>query len=110
MEYTNYARHNSKPVDGFILQAPVSDREGLEGLFPEWRDSLAVADQMIAEGKPDWCIPKDKVPPVFNCPMTAYRLRSLIAKGYVLSISLPTDTYLATAMSWLCQSEAHLEY
>ncbi|CAI6082377.1 unnamed protein product [Clonostachys chloroleuca] len=81
MEYTNYARHNNEPVDGFILQAPVSDREGLEGMFPEWRDSLAVADQMIAEGKSDWCIPKDKVPPVFNCPMTAYRLRSLIAKG-----------------------------
>ncbi|KFH41779.1 hypothetical protein ACRE_075000 [Hapsidospora chrysogenum ATCC 11550] len=80
MEYTNYAKHHAEPVDGFILQAPVSDREGLDAPESEQRESLAVAEQMIAEGKSDWCVPKDKVPKSFEAPMSAYRLWSLMAK------------------------------
>lgn len=83
MEYTNYARHGNEPVEGFILQAPVSDRESLEIVAPDWKESLRVADEMIADGRSDHCVPKDKVPPIVNAPITAYRLRSLIAKEYV---------------------------
>lgn len=86
MEYTNYDKHHNEPVDGFVLQAPVSDRESLEIVFPEWRESLEVAEKMMAEGKPDWCMPKDKVPGIIGAPITAYRFWSLIAKGYVCSM------------------------
>ena len=82
MEYTNYAKHNAEPVDGFILQAPVSDREGLDIVAPNWRESLAKANAMIAEGKADWAMPKDKVPNVLGAPISAYRLQSLVAKEY----------------------------
>lgn len=88
MEYTNYAKHNAEPVDGFILQACISDRDGLDIVASNWRDCLAVADQMIAEGKSDWCMPKDKVPNVLQAPISAYRLRSLIAKEYVFASRL----------------------
>jgi len=80
MEYTNYAKHGAEPVEGFILQAPVSDRDGLDIVAPNWRECLATADQMIADGESDWCMPKDKVPSMVGAPITAYRLRSLIAK------------------------------
>lgn len=83
MEYTNYAKHQAEPVDGFILQAPVSDREGLDDIAPNWRECLEVANQMIAEGKSDWCMPRDKVPSIFEGPVSAYRLWSLVAKECV---------------------------
>lgn len=85
MEYTNYEKHQAEPVEGFILQAPVSDRDGLEMVLPTWQESLAVAEQMIAEGKSDWCMPRDKVPRVLGAPISAYRMWSLIAKEYVAS-------------------------
>lgn len=81
MEYTNYAKHNNEPVDGFILQAPVSDREGLEDMFPSWPESLKVAEKLIAEGKKDHLMPVDLVPEVLEAPMTAYRFWSLVAPG-----------------------------
>lgn len=81
MEYTNYYRHNNEPVDAFILQAPVSDREGLEIVHPDYQECLDHADKMIAEGRADDCMPSDKVPGVLNAPVSAYRLRSLVAKG-----------------------------
>lgn len=82
MEYTNYAKHHAEPVDGFILQAPVSDRDSLEMVVPDWRNYLEYADKMIAEGKADWVLPDDKVPSILGAPCSAYRLRSLIAKKY----------------------------
>lgn len=88
MEYTNYPKHHAEPVDGFVLQAPVSDREGLDDMAPNWRESLQVANQMIAEGKSDWCMPKDLVPSMIEGPASAYRLWSLVAKECV-NISQP---------------------
>lgn len=85
MEYANYAKHHNEPVDGFILQAPVSDREALDDFFPTWRDSLADAEKLIAEGKKDHLMPVDKVPEVFS-PITAYRFWSLVAPGYVFQL------------------------
>lgn len=87
MEYTNYAKHGNEPVDGFIMQAPVSDREPLDDFFPTWRDSLAVAEALIAEGKKDHLMPVEKVPEVLSAPMTAYRFWSLVAPGYVMPFS-----------------------
>ncbi|KAI9167494.1 Metal resistance protein YCF1 [Paramyrothecium foliicola] len=81
MEYANYARHNNEPVDGFILQAPVSDRESLEIVFPDYQESLELASRMIAEGRQHDCLPQDKVPGVLQAPVSAYRLHSLCAKG-----------------------------
>lgn len=91
MEYTNYVKHRNEPVDGFILQAPVSDRDGLEIIFPEWQESLDFADKWIAEGKADWCMPRNLVPASLGAPITAYRLRSLIAKEYEASLPCVTD-------------------
>ncbi|UNI21360.1 hypothetical protein JDV02_007356 [Purpureocillium takamizusanense] len=81
MEYTDYARHNNEPVDGFVLQAPVSDREGLESVYSDYQASIDLASQRIAEGRANDCLPSDKVPPMLAVPMTAYRLHSLCAKG-----------------------------
>ncbi len=81
MEYADYAKHNNEPVDAFILQAPVSDREALEEVYPEFQESLDLATQWIAEGRANDCLPSDKVPPMLAAPMSAYRLHSLCAKG-----------------------------
>jgi hypothetical protein len=83
MEYANYTKHNNEPVDGFILLAPVSDRESLEIVCPEYQESLDLATRMIAEGRQDDCLPQDKVPGVLAAPVSAYRLHSLCAKGSV---------------------------
>ncbi len=83
MEYTNYAKNQTKPVDGFILQAPVSDREAFGGLVSKEQidESLAVAAEMIRSGQEDAIMPRDKLPPEFAEPITAYRWNSLIAPG-----------------------------
>ncbi|QPH12675.1 hypothetical protein C2857_004945 [Epichloe festucae Fl1] len=80
IEYADYAKHNSPPVDGFIVQGPISDRETMHDIFPSHQDSLDLADQWIAEGRAHDCLPRDKVPQDLGAPMTAYRFKSLIAK------------------------------
>lgn len=81
MEYANYAKHNSNPVDGFILQAPISDREAFKLEFPDTDKSVQVAEQMIAAGKADHIAPREVIPPSLGPAVSAYRLRSLLAKG-----------------------------
>lgn len=88
MEYSNYAKYNNEPVDGFILQAPVSDREGLEIVFPEFQKSIDYANQMVADGRANDCLPSAYVPGVLGAPLSAYRLLSLCAKGFVLTPGL----------------------
>lgn len=88
MEYTNYAKNGAEPVDGFILQAPISDRDGVENFFPEFQKSLDFAEKWIAEGKADWCMPRDLVPAMLGAPITAYRLWSLLAKEYVQTTTM----------------------
>ena len=80
MEYTKSSAYND-PVDAFILQAPVSDREALKEVFPEYKDSLALASEMVANGKGREMMPSDKTPSALGAPMNAYRLWSLCAKG-----------------------------
>lgn len=83
MEYSHYGKYGNSPVDAFILQAPVSDRESLEIVYPDYHESLECAIKMIADGKGDYCMPKDKVAGIIGAPVTAYRFHSLCAKGYV---------------------------
>ncbi|TDZ49932.1 UPF0613 protein [Colletotrichum trifolii] len=80
MEYT---KHEEDPIDGFILQGTVSDRESIVDFVSpdELKKGLDLAEKMISEGKGDEVLPTDHVPPVFSSPMTAYRWHSLAAKG-----------------------------
>lgn len=83
MEYTNYDRHEATPVDKFIIQGPVSDRESLVELVDEddMTEISELAAKMIAEGKQNDCLPHDLVASYFSTPMTAYRWDSLVRKG-----------------------------
>jgi len=84
MEYSDYTKHKNQPVDGFILQAPISDREWAEYTGQsELQDAIDVAKKLIADGKSDYIVPRDKAQIVAGVPITAYRLHSLVAKGYV---------------------------
>ena len=80
MEYTKSSAYND-PVEAFVLQGPVSDRETLKEVCPEYNDSLALASEMVANGKGHEMMPSDMTPSVLGAPMTAYRLWSLCAKG-----------------------------
>jgi hypothetical protein len=83
MEYADYVKHDNAPVDGFILQGPVSDREAFGPLITaeELGNAIKYAESMIAEGKGQDCMPQDKLPTVFNPPVSAYRWISLVSKG-----------------------------
>lgn len=83
MEYTNYTKYSNSPVDGFILQAPVSDRESLEIYLPDYQPNLDYADRMIAEGKGSDCLPSDHLFAMLGAPVSANRFHDLFAKGYV---------------------------
>ncbi|GJC86779.1 UPF0613 protein PB24D3.06c [Colletotrichum liriopes] len=78
-----YTKRKEDPVDGFILQGPVSDRESIvDSVDPEWlKKSLEYAGEFIAEGKGGEAMPKDLLPSFFLTPMTAYRWHSLASKG-----------------------------
>ena len=81
MEYSDYQKYGNEQVDGFILQAPVSDREAFS-LFmskEELEASLKVAKDLIDAGKAQSIMPQDKV--TFKTPITAYRWHSLMAHG-----------------------------
>lgn len=100
MEYANTAKYDVSEVDGYILQAPVSDRETAGMLMPPdfFKASLMFSVDMIACGNKDAIMPNDLVPNIFDSPITAYRWHSLISKRYVCrrqnSVSF---TYLRTA-------------
>ncbi|EFQ33315.1 uncharacterized protein GLRG_08459 [Colletotrichum graminicola M1.001] len=78
-----YTKHKGDPVDGFVLQGPVSDRESIvDSTDFEWLEkSLKYAEDLISKGKEGEAMPKDLVPTFFSTPMTAYRWHSLAAKG-----------------------------
>ncbi|CCT71243.1 uncharacterized protein FFUJ_08703 [Fusarium fujikuroi IMI 58289] len=81
IEYANYAKRNNEPVDGFVMQGPVSDRETLDLIFPDPQPSLDLAAKMISEGKGGDCMPFDMIPAVLGAPISAYRFQSLASKG-----------------------------
>lgn len=79
-------------VDGYILQAPTSDRETASLLMPPefLAKSLNAAEELIKAGKKDEVMSREYIPPIFNSPVTAYRWHSLVAKGFVRTLlSIP---------------------
>lgn len=85
MEYNRYDKHGNEPVDGFIMQGSISDREGYVDVLTQTTvdDMISLAKEMIDAGRGDDAVPKSKLPPgfFFPNPMTAYRLHSLAAVG-----------------------------
>lgn len=86
MEYNKYDKYHNEPVDGFIMQGSVSDREAYANEIlaqSEVDDIVALCKEMIDAGRGDDAVPKSKLPPEFPFPnpMTAYRLHSLSAVG-----------------------------
>lgn len=85
MEYATKSQHERPPVDGIILQAPVSDRESLKPLMEkdgrDFHGSLAYATVMLEEGRGDDYMPKSQLPVGYNNPITAYRWHSLVSVG-----------------------------
>ncbi len=72
-------------VDGFILQAPVSDREAISAAVPKpiLDESLSKADAMIREGLSEEVMPRKMTSEVYGIPtaFTAYRWHSLVSFG-----------------------------
>lgn len=83
-----YATNKEQPVDGFILQGSVSDREGAANFVDAdvLRESCQLAESMIAEGRGQWMLRPEQVGHTFD-PINAYRWHSLISKGSVFSPS-----------------------
>ncbi|KXX74294.1 hypothetical protein MMYC01_208559 [Madurella mycetomatis] len=83
LEYTDREKYQTPPVDGYILQSPVSDREAaLLFMSPDILSrSLEVAKEMIESGRNGDPMPRDLLPPIFTTPITAYRWHSLAAEG-----------------------------
>ncbi len=84
MAYANYGRYGNHRVDGFILQGPVSDREAITPTMEKKAldESVAYAAQLLAEGRGDEIMPREKLPGEFRgSPVSAYRWHSLAAVG-----------------------------
>lgn len=83
LEYTNHAKYDNPAVDGYVLLAPVSDRETATMFMPAeaLEATVAAAQQMIEAGREADAMPSAAIPPVFSSPVTAYRWKSLAAKG-----------------------------
>lgn len=77
-----YATEKDDPVDGFILQGPVSDREGVADLVdaPTLKESIDHAADLIAQGRGDEMLRPEQVAHMYD-PITAYRWHSLVSKG-----------------------------
>ncbi|KAJ6278950.1 hypothetical protein J3E71DRAFT_346037 [Bipolaris maydis] len=85
------------PVDGYIMQAPTSDRETASLLMsPEFlHTSLQHAEDLIVKGKKMQIMPSDLIPPIFSSPINAYRWHSLVSVGGdddFFSSNLPAST------------------
>lgn len=84
MEYVNYARNGSEPVEGFILQGPVSDREALEAEAGDYKLNQAIehTKAMVADGSGADCMPEALVPDMLSgTPVSASRFLALATKG-----------------------------
>jgi hypothetical protein len=70
-------------VDGYIMQAPTSDRETAGLLMPQdlLSASLQHAEALIAKGEEGTIMAKSLIPSIITSPVTAYRWHSLISVG-----------------------------
>lgn len=80
MEYLTGTGHENRPtVEGGILQAPASDREGIvmELGNEKYLHSVVVATKMVEDGHGERIIPSSDINNVFPCPVSARRWLSL---------------------------------
>ena len=72
------------PVDGAILQAPVSDREGMVEVLPAgaYDKSVAVARSMLEAGEGEEIMPSKVTTGFFGAPCTARRWLSLASPNH----------------------------
>jgi triacylglycerol esterase/lipase EstA (alpha/beta hydrolase family) len=73
--HNKFGQHNNE-IAGYILQAPVSDREHFKANLPGFETYLNLAIQLRKEGKGDELLPRD----AFWAPITANRFFSLSSK------------------------------
>ncbi|KAI4262310.1 MAG: hypothetical protein L6R42_002512 [Xanthoria sp. 1 TBL-2021] len=76
--YLSYEGSRPK-VDGGILQAPVSDREAIQMIYPaeEYKRYNEMAQQRVKEGKGDHMLPNEVSLPLLGARVTADRWLSL---------------------------------
>ncbi|KAH9884574.1 hypothetical protein F4778DRAFT_774588 [Xylariomycetidae sp. FL2044] len=82
MEYTS-SSYDKEPVEGYILQAPASDRDALasETGVAQLDESVEVARKMIANGEGHQRMPLRHMPDSFkDTPISATRFYALAAK------------------------------
>ncbi|KAK9466749.1 hypothetical protein V1512DRAFT_263326 [Lipomyces arxii] len=74
--------HSLNKLDGAILQAPVSDREAMQQMFPDRYEMLLnyALDQAL-QGKGDNVLPKEYSDHFFGTPVSANRWLSLAQKN-----------------------------
>ena len=89
------------PVDGYIMQAPTSDRETAKLLMPQdlLSASLKHAEALIAKGEEKTIMPNSFIPPIITSPITAYRWHSLVSVSGdddFFSSDLPISTLQST--------------
>lgn len=85
MEYLTGSDHESRPsIDGAILQAPISDREGMLMFLPEgaYEKSISAAQQMVDAGQGDDILPSPEAASIFGAPVCARRWLSLASPGH----------------------------
>ncbi|ORY69982.1 dolichol-phosphate mannosyltransferase [Pseudomassariella vexata] len=81
MEYASPSYANAS-VNGFILQAPVSDRGAIKMIWTEeeLEKSLELAKSMVAAGKGHERMPREQLPSAYyDTPMSAFRYYALCA-------------------------------
>ncbi|KAI4628451.1 hypothetical protein J4E83_003001 [Alternaria metachromatica] len=88
-------------VDGYIMQAPTSDRETAGLLMPQdlLSASLKHAEDLIAKGEEKTIMSSSFIPPIITSPVTAYRWHSLVSVGGdddFFSSDLPVSTLQST--------------
>ncbi|KAF1986901.1 DUF1749-domain-containing protein [Aulographum hederae CBS 113979] len=68
-------------IQGVVLQASVSDREGMQGLVPKdvLDSGINIAQDMSAAGKEDEVLPSSATPDFTTSPVTAKRWLSLLS-------------------------------
>ncbi|KAF1808320.1 siderophore biosynthesis lipase/esteras-like protein [Eremomyces bilateralis CBS 781.70] len=84
MYYLTRGRHAERGrVEGAVLQAPVSDREGLVDDLPEgvYEGLNELAKGWVAEGRGEDVLPRERVRPFVKAPVTARRWLSLASPG-----------------------------
>lgn len=88
MEYTTGLGHETRPpVEGIMLQAPVSDPEAASEMVDKTKlnESIQMAQDWVNQGKAQDVLPSKVTGEFFPGPVTAYRWLSLMSPDHSLS-------------------------